>query len=268
MSVAVTPSCQPFHTPAACAADSASNGYNCNTAVRGSRPPGRCGSAAVHLTARCCISPVTDLRARKVSSRCGLNAPATSAARVLASMGNSCSISRSFSSLATGASATAARTDAALGEALPRRVTLRAAALLRAAGLSNLHCPFLARVPEPLGLPRTAVVLTGTDPSTLAAPASAAPPTPPAGSSPKDMSLACFFPSAQTDLSSSFLSPQANRLRSWGFLHSSWNDPPGPSFSFMQCQLCMAVCTSSLSLGSTWTPSGASTLLMRFTSVL
>jgi hypothetical protein len=56
MSVAVAPSWRSFHAPVASAALAASNGYSCSTDV--GVYAARCGAAAAHLVARCCISPV------------------------------------------------------------------------------------------------------------------------------------------------------------------------------------------------------------------
>ena len=124
-------------------------------------------------------------------------------------MGKSWSMSRSFCSFATESSLTAvaaAARTAALGETLPLRAALRPVDFVLPAGLSALHV-FLALMPLPFGLPRLAVVFTDITPRTfpLASPATA-------GSKPRDLSLASFFPSAHTDLSSSFLRSQANKF--------------------------------------------------------
>ena len=88
----------------------------------------------------------------------------------------------------------------------------------------------MALVPPPLGRPRLGPEGGSfTTPSTFPA---ASPET--AGIKPSALSFASFFPSAHTDLSSSFLNSHANMLRSLSRLHSSWNVPnPGASRSFM-----------------------------------
>mmetsp|Transcript_6817 Transcript_6817/g.29018 ORF Transcript_6817/g.29018 Transcript_6817/m.29018 type:complete len:250 (-) Transcript_6817:929-1678(-) len=248
--------------------------------------------AAAHFTARCCINPGTDFFALNVSSRCGLSPAASKALFVTSSTAKSCSISRARLG-SSPPSPAAPRRRASLSALLffaPRETPSSPsfAPPFRSVGFeASRETSFRARPPAPfalrepgdppglfllpLGRPRCACFTAPPSPTTTPST-----PFPPfvvscSPSTPSARSLALRLPSVQTLLSSSFLNSQASRLRSVSRLPESTPlavTAPGPSRSFMLCQLSIAVCTSSASSGSTCTPSGAKTALIFFTSAL